>query len=214
MATRRPLVKVALGAAVLTVVGLLFAATLRDVTSEPYIVRSNDLDAWTAEVSTAPDDPLLSLRPPRALPMALFDQVFQRTMASFTSPADPGIPLISRQEFETTLAGMVTPDELLALAREVGLETARLEPACMSVYRTTLGREQQLFFVLFDLTQFGRFRTEVTELLVSRGGDASRFDATALPPALLVAASEGALIQQMPRRPDLEADCEAPVASN
>ena len=44
MATRRPLVKVALGAAALTVVGLLFAATLRDVASEPYTVRSNDLD--------------------------------------------------------------------------------------------------------------------------------------------------------------------------
>lgn len=214
MATRRILVRVALGAAALTVVGFLFAATLRDVASEPYTVRVNDLNDWTVALSTGPSDSLLSLRPPRALPMALFDQVFQRTMASLTSPADPGIPLISRQEFERTLNGVVTPDDLLTLAREVGLETARLEPACMSVYRTTQGREQQLFYALFDLAQFDRFRTAVTELFVSRGGDAGQFDATALTPALLVAISEGGFTQYMPRRTELEADCEAPVAAN
>ena len=215
MATRHLLAKSMLGLAVLGGLGFLFAATLRDVASEPYVVRQDDLQHWTVALSTRadPDGPLLSLRPPAALPLALFDQVFQRAMASFSSPAEPGIPLILRREFETVLAETLGPDELVRLARDVGLETVRLEPVCMAVYRTVEGREQQLFFVLFNLPQLARFRAEVFDLLVSRDGDASRFSADAVTPALLVAASEGARIRQIPSRADLEADCEAPVAS-
>jgi len=216
MVTRNLLVKSMLSLAVLVVLGLLFAATLRDVTSEPYLVRQDDLQRWSVGLSTRvdPDGPLLLLRPPPALPLALFDQVFQRTMASFSSPADSGIPLILTREFETALAGVVAPDELVTLARRVGLETIRLEPACMAVYRTVDGREQQLFFVLFDLPEFARFRAEVSELLVSRRGDVSRFSPDAVTPALLVASSEGARTRDIiPSRGDLEADCEAPVAS-
>ena len=213
MAVRSLLLKSMLGLAVLLGLGFLFAATLRDVASAPYIVRQDDLQRWTVELSTRadPDGPLLSLRPPAALPMTLFDQVFQRNMVSFSSPAEPGIPLILRREFETALVETVAPDELVALARDVGLETTRLEPACMAVYRTAEGREQQLFLVLFDLPQFTRFRAEVSELLVSKGGDVSRFDPDAVTPALLVASSEGARVRQVPSRSDLEADCEAPV---
>ena len=213
MATRNLLVKSMLGLAVLVGLGFLFAATLRDVASEPYIVRQDDLQRWTVEMSTRadPDGPLLVLRPPAALPISLFDQVFQRTMASFASPVEPGIPLILRREFEMALAGTMTSDELMSLARDVGLETTGLGPACMAVYRTAEGREQQLFFVLFDHPQFARFRAEVSGLLASRGGDVSRFSTDAVTPALLVASSEGARIRQIPSRADLEADCEAPV---
>lgn len=213
MPARSLLVKSVLGFAVLLGLGFLFAATLRDVASEPYIVRQDDLQRWTVELSTRPDPdgPLLLLRPPAALPMSLFDQVFQRTMASFSSPGEPGIPLILRREFETALAETVAPDELVALARDLGLETSRPEPACMAVYRTAQGREQQLFFALFDLPQFTRFRAEVSELLVSRGGDPSRFDPNAVTPVLLVASSEGARVRQVPSRSELEAYCEAPV---
>ena len=215
MATRNPFVKAILGLAALVVLGFLFASTLRDVASEPYTVRQDDLQRWRVELSTrsAVDGPLLSLRPPLALPMGLFDQVFQRNMVSFTSPADPGIPLLLRREFQAALAGLVTPDDLVTLARDVGLETAMLEPACMSVHRTAAEREQQLFFVLFDLPQFGRFRSGVTQLLRSRGGEVSRFDPDALTPALLVASSERALLRRLPPRAELEADCEAPVAA-
>ena len=215
MATRNLFVKSMLGLAALVGLGFLFAATLRDVASEPYVVRQDDLQRWTVGLSTRldPDGPLLSLQPPPALPLALFDQVFQRTMASFSSPVDPGIPLIFTREFETALAGMVAPDELVTLARDVGLDTIRLEPTCMAVYRTVDGREQQLFFVLFDLPEVARFRAEVSELLVSRGGDVSRFSPDAVTPALLVASSEGARVREIPSRADLEADCEAPVAS-
>ena len=215
MATRNLLVKSMLGLAALVGLGVLFAATLRDVASEPYIVRQSDLERWTVALSarTDPDGPLLSLRPPAELPLALFDQVFQRTMASFSSPVDPGIPLILRREFDTALAGTVAPEELVTLARDAGLETTRLEPVCMAVYRTAEGREQQLFFVLFDLAHVARFRAEVSELLVSRGADVSRFNPDAVIPALLVASSEGARIRQTPSQADLEADCEAPVAS-
>ena len=215
MAARTLLVKVTLGLAALAGLGFLFAATLRDVATAPYTVRSETLQRWTVALNSPqdPNDPVLLLRPPAALPLALFDQVFQRNMASFTTPSASGIPLILGREFETALVGAVAPDELVALAREAGLETARLEPACMAVYRTAEGREQQLFFVLFNLPEFDQFRAAVVELLGSRGGNVSRFDPDAVTPALLVAASEGARVRQIPSRTDLEAACEAPVAS-
>lgn len=216
MATRHLLVKSMLGLVVLGGLGFLFAATLRDVASEPYIVRKGDLQGWTVRLATraVSDAPLLLLRPPVALPLDLFDQVFQRTMASLSSPVEPGIPLILRREFETALEGTLALDELATLARDVGLETVWLEPECMAVYRMVEGREQQLFFVLFNLPQLVRFRAEVSEIFVARGGDASRFSADAVPSTLLVAASEGARIHQIPSRADLEADCEAPVVSD
>jgi len=215
MASPNLLVKSLLSLAALVGFAFFFTATLRDVTSEPYIVRESDLQRWTVALSTRsnPGGALLSLQPPAELPLVLFDQVFQRAMASFSSPVEPGIPLILRNEFETALVGTVEPDELMMLARDVGLETTRLEPSCMAVYRTTDGREQQLFFVLFDLPQFARFRAEVSTLLVLRGGDTSRFSPDAVTPALLVAWSEGGRIQQTPSRADLEAYCEAPVVA-
>ena len=171
MATRHLLAKSMLGLAVLG--GSDFSSPRRCATSRLSRTSFGRMICSTGRLrfppAADPDGPLLSLRPPAALPLALFDQVFQRAMASFSSPAEPGIPLILRREFETVLAETLGPDELVRLARDVGLETVRLEPVCMAVYRTVEGREQQLFFVLFNLPQLARFRAEVFDLLVSRG---------------------------------------------
>ena len=142
--------------------------------------------------------------------MGLFDQVFQRTMESSTSPISPGIPLLLQNEFQRSLVGKVSVNELVALARKVGLETATLDPRCMSVHRTTDGRERRLFFVLFDLPQLTQFRSELAQL-VQAEGVGEPFDRDALFPVLLVASSEPGRLQKIPRRADLELACEAPV---
>ena len=211
MQRRSALVKVVTSLAALGVVGYLFALTLRDVASEPYTVRPDRLQGWRVETGqpVGPEGPLLALRPPA--PMGLFDQVFQRTMESFTSPVAPGIALVLRGELEAATADAISGADLLEIARTVGLAAAPLEPRCMAVHRTTGGREQRLFFVLFDMPQFDRFRGALAELIDERGGDRSRFDPDALSPALLVASSERATLRQLPSRSQLEEDCEAPV---
>ena len=213
MARRRPVVKLVVGVAALALLVFLFASTLRDVAAEPYAVDAGNLRRWTVAINQrpTPDGALLLLRPPTALPMGLFDQVFQRTMESFVTPADPGIPLVLQHEFDRSLAGVISSEELASLAREAGLENAALEPGCMAVHRTTGGREQRQFFVLFALPEFTQFRTAVAELARTRGGSDVPFNTDAAIPALLVASSDVGHLHRIPPRADLERDCEAPV---
>lgn len=210
MRLRSPLVKVATSLAALGVVGYLFALTLSDVASEPYTVRANRLQGWIVEPgqTVGPEEPILVLRPPE--PMGLFDQVFLRAMESFTSPVAPGIALVLRGELAGATADTISEEDLLEIARTVGLPPP-LEPRCMVVHRTTGGREQRFFFVLFEMPQFDQFRVALGDLVSERGGDRSTFDPDALSPVLLVASTERATLRQQPSRRQLEEDCEAPV---
>ena len=213
MARRRPVVKVIVAVAVLALLGILFASTLRDVAAEPYSVDAENLRRWDLVLNQRPDPggPLLSLRPPAALPMGLFDQVFQRTMESFVTPAEPGIPLILQDEFNRFLPGAVSSEELVSLARESGLEAALLDPECMAVHRTISGREQRQFFVLFSLPELTQFRDAVAELARAGGGNAAPFDPRRLSPALLVASSHVGQLRDIPSWADLEGSCQSPV---
>ena len=206
-------IKLAVALGAIAVLGYLFAATLTDVGSDPYDVRSADLQQWTIQADPIrdPNGSALSLLPPRELPMNLFDQVFQRTMESYTTPAAPGIPLVLHQE----LAGSpmsIPATTLVEMAHAAGLGSARLTPTCMSVYRTLEGREQRRFFVLFDLPQFEQFRLAVQDQL--RAGDSdTTFDPRALAPALLIASTDPRRLRALPTRAALEQSCEASVAS-
>ena len=213
MAQKNRLVKVAFFLGSLALLGYLFAATLTDVSSDPYDVRGADLRQWTIEADESgdPDGPALSLRPPRELPLSLFDQVFQRTMESYTTPAEPGIPLVLRRELAGTPMSMPATT-LFEMAHAAGLGSSRLTPTCMAVYRTHNGREQRRFFVLFDLPPFERFRVAVHDQL--RAWDtATTFDPGALAPALLIASSDPGRLRELPTRATLEQSCEAAVES-
>ena len=210
MASRSPLgilAKVAVAIVGLGVLAYLFASTLSDVTSQPYTVPAAALEGWTIELDPplGPDGPLLSLRPPPELGMSLFDQVFMRTMESYATPANPGITLVSRREYEAALAEVGGPNGLLKLAEREGLASGTLVPECMAVHRTSGGREQRLFFVLFDLPAFERFREAVAERA------AGTFDPAALAPALLIAVSDARLLTQGMPSGQLGLQCGAPV---
>lgn len=213
MTARNPLVKVLISLGALTLFGWLFAKTLRDVTSTPYTLRPSDLQHWSVKLATHtdPDGPLLFLQAPPELSLILVDQVFQRNMTSLTKPAVSGIPLILRHEFESAMASILSPEELVTLARDAGLETATLQPLCMAVHRTPEQREQPAFYVLFDLPQFKDFREQVAEVLSSRNQDDGRFNVGALSPAIFVAASEQVRHRVRPSPADLKAACETTV---
>ena len=191
--SRKVIVKVVGGSALLIGLFYLFLASVRDTQSAPFVIAPSQLDGWTiaVEAGPRPEDPVLSLRPPRDLPMSLMRQIFQRTMESLTAPAEPAIALLVRGELESATAGALSPEELVLIARGVGLHSTSPRPRCLAVRRgKTPSEPRQIFFLLFDLPEFGRFRSEVAAFLDTRGGSQPPFDPDALWPILMFAATE------------------------
>jgi hypothetical protein len=149
---------------------------------------------------------VLALTPPAELPLRLFRQVFSRAGESLSAPNAPGIGLVLASE----LRGAAVPmDELLAVAREAGLDRLRLNPRCMGYRRESQpGSTRQLYFVLFDMPEFAAFR-EALAARVSAQGETS-FTAAGLAPVMMLAAAPD-FSRWMPIVADAERDCVAPV---
>ena len=157
-------------------------------------MRAEHLNGWqlTLDPAAGVGGPVLALTPPRELTLELFQQVFQRTMESMNPPAAYAVTLIQRGEFSSSLEGLVDPHELLALAGEVGLDGATVEPRCLAVRPgRAAGEPGRTFFALFDLPELLAFRERVGRLLTERGGDAVAFDPSAAAPVLYLAATDG-----------------------
>ena len=190
---RSALGKILLGVAVLAVLSVLFLRTLRESTSAPYLMRAEHLTGWqlTLDPAAGVGGPVLALMPPRELTLELFQQVFQRTMESMSPPAAYAVTLVNRREFSSSLAGVVEPAELLALAGEVGLDVAAVVPRCLAVRPgRAAGEPGRTFFALFDLPELQAYRERVGRLLTERDGDAAAFDPSAAAPVLYLAATD------------------------
>ena len=195
MARRRSVFgKLVIGLALLAVLFLLFLRTLRETTSTPYLVPAAHLSGWELALDPplGPGGPLLALRPPRELTMELFQQVFARTMESMNPPAGYAISVILRSEFDDSLAGIVTPAELMELARDAGLEGAAIEPACLGVQQGLAGGpSDRAFFALFNVPALRAFRESLGSLVEERGGGTAAFEPDAVAPAVYLAATGG-----------------------
>ena len=140
-----------LGFVAVIVVGVpwLFLKTVRDTLSEPYLIDEAALSGWTL-VFTEPAQPaiaLLALQPPGQLPAELFQQLFLRTMESMTAPRMATMPVVLQSEYLGSLHTVLSPEEILEVARQAGLEDAKLGPVCLGVKRESdAGRTRQLFF--------------------------------------------------------------------
>lgn len=166
------LVKVAVILVLLAGVGYLFMRSLDVTRAEPYTVRPEHLESWTlaADAGATGSMAVLALAPPPELPLRLFRQVFSRAGESLSAHSAPGIGLVLADE----LRGVALPvDELLALARETGLDRARINPRCMGYRRESQpGSTRQLYFVLFDLPEFTTFRQSLAARVTSEAGSA------------------------------------------
>jgi hypothetical protein len=197
------LIKILVALGVLGVLGFLVLRSVRDTAATPYTIARATLQDWTLTLQSGsgPNDAVLVLRPPAALASGLFNQVFKRTMESMSPPAAPAIPLLLLGELDNRL----TPEALMAAARDAGLGSARFQPRCLGYRRVSDRRaSRQLYFVLFDAPAFGRFRDQLKALGAS-------FDPAALSPVLLVAVAESDFSDWMPLRADAKADCVAPI---
>jgi len=219
MARSNRLIKIVVALGVLTGLAFLFVRSARDSRANPYTVERAQLQGWTVglEPASGPSSPLLVLRAPPELSNGLFRQVFARAMESLSMP-DPGaIPLLLKGEFDRAFAGHLTPEALVAAARNAGLESSAPQPHCMAYRRVSNpDRTRQLYFVLFDAPGFERFRQQAGALLDAAvdGGTTGRpdYDPAALSPALLVAATDTEFNRWLPIRAEPTTDCVAPLA--
>jgi hypothetical protein len=210
----RRLIKLAVAIVLVAGLGALFLRSVRDARSAPYTIKPEQVHGWTLVLeppSSDPSDPVLVLRPPPDLASGLFHQVFRRVMESMTAPAAAGIPLVSQGELDGAFAGRATPETLLAAARSAGLDTVPISPQCLAHRRVSnQNATRQLYYVLFDVPAFDRFRAQLATLA---GGGRAGFDPGALSPALFIATSDSTFNQWRPFHPDARADCVAPVVT-
>jgi hypothetical protein len=133
VARRNTLVKIAVGLVALAGLGVLFVRSAQSVRSEPFEVRRDRLQQWTlaSEPASSASGILIALRPPRELASALFTEVFSRIGESMSGPLPAQMPLVLQSEIDARAAATLTPEALLALASESGLESAARQPKCM-----------------------------------------------------------------------------------
>ncbi|MCC7125962.1 MAG: hypothetical protein IT178_14010 [Acidobacteria bacterium] len=164
---------------------VLFMRSLDDARAEPFLVRPQHLEGWTLASNPAAQGEQwrVGLTPPPEMPMRLFRQTFSRAGESLSTPLQPGIGLVLADE----LAGStLSPDDLMTLARESGIDRAAIRPRCMGYRRESQpGSVRQLYFLIFDMPEFHAFRTALAARVAEAGGTSLRADA--LSPVMLLA---------------------------
>ena len=206
------LVKAAVVLLALGVLAVLFVRSADSSRAEPFTAPKSQLSSWTLELEAdAGSGSVLTLKSDPQLASFVSRQVFARSGESQHTPGRPGIPLVLRGEYERALTGL-TPDTLLAAARETGLESATLEPRCLVRRRVSEpGVTRGVYFILFDAPKFTEFRQRLAQLLRDAGGDASFYDPAAISPVLIVSSLDGAFDRWLPLRVESEAECLAPL---
>ena len=209
----KALVKIAVALVVVAVLATLFLRSARSTGARPFTVARQHLTGWT--LALPPDaDPLgsvLSLVPKAELVAPLGRELFARVGESLHYPP-PALPLVLRSEFDRAITGSLTRDALRDIAREAGLASVTLQPRCMARRRSsTPGAVRAVYFLLFDMPEFTRFREQVGQRLRATGRNAELFDPAALSPIVLTADLDGRFGGWLPLRADPEADCFAPV---
>ncbi len=209
----KALVKVAFALVAVAVLTALLVLSARSTGARPFTVARQHLTGWI--LALPPDaDPLgsvLSMVPKAELVPPLGRDLFARMGVTLHYPP-PAMPLVLRSEFERAIAGGLTIEALLDAAREAGLESVTLQPRCMARQRSSApGAVRGVYFLLFDLPEFTRFREQVAQRLRAAGRDAALFDPTALSPVVIAADLDGRFGGWLPLRAEPEADCFAPV---
>jgi hypothetical protein len=195
-------VKIAVGVSALAVFGVLFMRSLEDTRTAAYTVQRTHLGTWTLalEPASAPNQPLLVLRPSPELAAGLFKQIFSRAMESLNSPITPSIALVLRGEFDRVVGERLTQDAMLAAARAAGLESAAPSPRCLVHRRISEpGGVRQVYLVSFDAPAVAAFRRQMG------------LDAEALSPVMFIAGAGTSFDSWLPQRVNSSADCLAPI---
>ena len=212
---RNLLIKILVGVAVAAGLAFLFIRSAYQTRSQPYTVERRHLANWTLSTEKASDGAILSLRPPPELGPTLFREIFSRMMESLTAPTPVSMPLLLQSEYDKAFAGRMTPEALTILARFARFESAVFEPQCLASRRISEpGSTRQVYFILFNAPVVESFRQGLQTMVTKAGAGATDFDASALSPVVIVAATDAGFSRWLPLRADAKADCVAPIVVN
>ena len=205
--------KAALAVVALAVLGLLFWRSVQSTLAEPYLVDAALVSEWMLALR-APDLPgpgFVVLQPPDQLRANLFNQIFNRTMESMTSPTMAAMPLLLHGEYRASVGSSLTPVEVLQMAEEAGLGDVAPVPICVGVIRRPgRGSTRQLYYAQFEAPAVARFRDALASRLAATGGS-PRFEPGVFPLVVPLAASDVDFASWWPLNPS-EVECLAPLA--
>jgi hypothetical protein len=175
----------------------------------PYHLDEGVLAGWTLVTAAPGDAALVGLKPPSSLSTSLYGQLSERLDVPLAAPDLPLVPLVLRDEYSEGLQGVMSVDDILNVAREVGMDTARFEPVCVGRrHESAPGAERDVYFVLFDSPLFTEFRQQLTPLFPEHAGNGT-YVPGALHPILSIAASDAEFGRSRPIALESRADCEA-----
>jgi hypothetical protein len=195
-------VKLAVAVLGIALFALLFMRSLEDTRTEAYTIDPAHVQSWALalEPASAPNDPLLVLRPSPDLASGLFKQIFSRAMESLNSPTAPAIPLVLRGEFDRDVGDQLTQEAMMAAAKAAGLEAAGPTPRCLVHRRISEpGGVRQAYLVYFNAPAVAQFRRAIG------------LDPDALSPVMFVAGAGTDFASWLPQRVNEAADCVAPI---
>ena len=198
----------------LAVLGWLFWRTVQSSLAEPYVIDAVMVSEWTLALRgpMQPGAGLLVLQPSDQLRAELFQQIFNRTMESMTSPTVAAMPLVLQSEYRDALGSVLTPPDVLETAEESGLAAATPVPVCIGVVRREgAGTTRQLYYALFEASAVGRFREALARRYAAAGGSGG-FQPDGFPLVVPLAASDADFASWWPLDVSPESDCLAPLA--
>lgn len=199
----------------LAVLGWLFWRTVQSSLAEPYVVDAGMVAEWTLALRgpMQPGAGLLVLQPSDQLRAELFQQIFNRTMESMTSPTVAAMPLVLHAEYRDALGSVLAPPDVLQVAEEAGVSAAAPSPVCIGVVRREgSGTTRQLYYAIFDAPGIGRFRQALARRYAEAGGTAA-FEPDGFPLVVPIAASDADFASWWPLDVSAETDCLAPLVS-
>lgn len=177
--------------------------------SRPYSVVAASLTGWTLVVGDPGGPAVVALQPPSELATDLFRQVSQRSGQSLTAPAPGLVPLVLQNEYEDSLQGVLSIEDIMNVARDAGIEDARFEPVCLGQRRESRqGRSGQVFFVVFDAPVFYEFRRRLSPLFPEHAGNGA-FDPTGLRPILTIGTTDRDVARWWPLAVEQRSECRA-----
>ena len=199
----------------LAVLGWLFWRTVQSSLAEPYVVDAGMVAEWTLALRgpLQPGAGLLVLQPSDQLRAELFQQIFNRTMESMTSPTAAAMPLVLQAEYGDALGSVLAPADVLQVAEESGVSTVAPAPVCIGVVRREgPGTTRQLYYAIFDAPEVGRFRQALARRYAEAGGTAA-FEPDGFPLVVPIAASDADFASWWPLDVSPETDCLAPLVT-
>ncbi|MDE2904482.1 MAG: hypothetical protein OXQ28_00190 [Acidobacteriota bacterium] len=199
----------------LAVLGWLFWRTVQSSLAEPYVVDAGMVAEWTLALRgpMQPGAGLLVLQPSDQFRAELFQQIFNRTMESMTSPTVAAMPLVLHAEYRDALGSVLAPPDVLQVAEESGVAAAAPAPVCIGVVRREgAGTTRQLYYAIFDAPEVGRFRQALARRYAEAGGTAA-FEPDGFPLVVPIAASDADFTSWWPLDVSAESDCLAPLVT-